>query len=49
MGLVEGLDAFKRSILCARNDKNQNRLDWMFEPDLVNQFEIAGTLIRHIV
>lgn len=48
-GLVEGLDAFKRSILCARNDKNPNRLDWMFEPDLVNQFEIAGTLIRHIV
>lgn len=48
-GLVEGLDAFKASLLCERNGKNPNRLDWQLQPDLVNQFEVAGTLIRHIV
>lgn len=48
-GLVEGLEAFKRSLMCERNSKNENRLDWMLQPDLVNQFEVAGTLIRHLV
>lgn len=49
MGLVEGADQFKKSLLCERNAKNENRLDWLMRPDLVNQFEVAGTLFRHIV
>ena len=49
MGLVEGSSAFKKSLLCERNAKNENRLDWLMRPDLVNQFEVAGTLIRHLV
>jgi phage tail sheath gpL-like len=49
MGLVEGSDQFKRDLLCERNSKNENRLDWLLRPDLVNQFEVAGTLFRHIV
>ena len=49
MALVENIDAFKRSIMCERNARNENRLDWFMQPDLVNQFLVAGTLIRHIV
>lgn len=49
MGLVEGSEQFKAALRCERNAKNENRLDWLLVPDLVNQFEIAGTLIRHIV
>lgn len=49
MGLVEGSEQFKAALLCERNAKNENRLDWLLRPDLVNQFEVAGTLIRHIV
>lgn len=48
-GLVEGLEAFKQSLQCERNSVNENRLDWLIQPDLVNQFEVAGTLIRHLV
>lgn len=48
-GLVEGLEQFKASLLCERNSSNENRLDWLIQPDLVNQFEVAGTLIRHLV
>ena len=49
MGLVEGFDQFKRDVICERNARNENRLDWLLRPDLINQFEVAGTLIRHIV
>jgi phage tail sheath gpL-like len=49
MGLVEGFEQFKRDLLCECNDKNENRLDWLLRPDLKNQFEVAGTLFRHIV
>jgi phage tail sheath gpL-like len=49
MGLVEGSEQFKRDLFCERNAKNENRLDWLLRPDLMNQFEVAGTLFRHIV
>lgn len=49
MGLVEGSDQFKRDLICERNAVNENRLDWLLRPDLMNQFEVAGTLFRHIV
>lgn len=49
MGLVEGSDQFKRDLLCERNSRNENRLDWLLRPNLMNQFEVAGTLFRHIV
>jgi phage tail sheath gpL-like len=49
LGLVEGSEQFKRDLLCERNAFNENRLDWLLRPDLMNQFEVAGTLFRHIV
>jgi phage tail sheath gpL-like len=49
MGLVEGSKQFERDLVCERNRKNENRLDWLLRPDLMNQFEVAGTLFRHIV
>ncbi|MCL1915671.1 MAG: phage tail sheath subtilisin-like domain-containing protein [Desulfovibrionaceae bacterium] len=49
MGLVEGSGQFKRDLVCERSSVNENRLDWLLRPDLMNQFEVAGTLFRHIV
>ena len=49
MGLVEGFDQFKQDVIVERNSKNENRLDWLLRPDLMNQFEVGGTLFRHIV
>lgn len=48
-GLVEGSAQFKRDIVVERNARNRNRMDWLMRPDLMNQFKVAGTLIRHIV
>lgn len=48
-GLVEGSEQFKKDLICERNALNLNRLDFLLRPDLMNQFEVAGTLIRHIV
>lgn len=49
MGLVEGSGQFKNDIIVERNARNENRLDWLMRPDLMNQFEVGGTLFRHIV
>ena len=49
MGLVEGSGQFERDLMCERSSFNENRLDWLLRPDLMNQFEVAGTLFRHIV
>lgn len=49
MCLVEGLEQFKRDLVVARNDRNENRLDFLFRPNLMNNFEVGGTLIRHLV
>lgn len=49
LGLVENPQDFEKSVVTERNAFNENRLDFSCSPDLVNQFEVAGTLIRHIV
>lgn len=49
MGLVEGSGQFKRDLIVARNPRNENRMDWFLRPDLVNQFNVAGTLFKHFV
>ena len=49
MALVEGGDQFKADLICERNDKDPNRLDWMLPPDLVNQFVIGGVQIGFLL
>jgi phage tail sheath gpL-like len=46
---VQGSGQFKRDLLTARNPRNENRLDWFMRPHVANQFNIAGTLIKHLV
>jgi phage tail sheath gpL-like len=48
-GLVEGSAQFAADLITEINQPNPNRLDVFMRPNLVNQFEICGTLIRHII
>ena len=49
MGLVEGLEQFTNELVVERHSKNENRMDWLLRPNLMNQFEVGGVLFRHIV
>ncbi len=46
LGLVEGIDQFKRDLIVERNIQDPNRLDVLLPPDLVNQLRIVGALIQ---
>ena len=48
-GLVEGSAQFKNDIFAEINGTNPNRLDIFMRPNIMNQFNICGTLIAHIV
>jgi len=48
-GWVEGLQAFKESLVCERNTGDVDRLDWLMKPNLINQFRIAGVQIQFIL
>ncbi|MDL2306626.1 phage tail sheath subtilisin-like domain-containing protein [Desulfovibrio sp. OttesenSCG-928-C06] len=47
--LIEGAAQFEKDLRVARNARNENRLDWFMRPNLMNQFEVAGTVMRHLV
>ena len=49
LGWVEGLEAFKEGLICERNVSDVDRLDWLMQPNLVNQFRIAGVQIQFIL
>lgn len=40
LGLVENTEAFKAALIVERNADNQNRLDILYGPDLVNQLRV---------
>lgn len=48
-GLVEDAKAFKDALICERNTKDPNRLDWFLPPNLINQFRIGGVQIGFIL
>ena len=48
-GLVEGSAQFKADLIVSKNPRNENRMDWFMRPNLVNQFNVAGTLFKHLV
>lgn len=43
-GLVENFDLFAEHLVVERNALNPNRVDCLFPPDLVNQFEVFACL-----
>jgi phage tail sheath gpL-like len=45
-GLVENLAAFKESLEVYRDSSDQNRLNCVFKPDVVNQFRIFAALMQ---
>lgn len=49
LGLVENIDAFKAGLVCERNATDVNRLDWLMQPNLINQFRIAAAQIQFIL
>lgn len=49
IGLVEGIDQFKRDLIVERNIADPNRLDFLLPPDLVNQFRVAGVQIGFLL
>jgi phage tail sheath gpL-like len=48
-GLIENLDEFKENLIVERNASDQNRVDVLLPPDLVNQFMILGGVIQFIL
>lgn len=49
MGLVEGIDQFKRDLIVERNANDPDRLDVLLPPDLVNQFRVLGAKIAFLL
>lgn len=49
LGLVEGLEQFKRDLIVERNLTDPNRLDVQMAPDLVNQFLILGVQVQFLL
>lgn len=45
LGLVEGLDQFKRDLIVERSSSDVNRMDILLPPDLVNQLRVTGVQI----
>lgn len=49
IGLVEGVDQFKRDLVVERNVSDPNRMDFLLPPDLVNQLMVMGTQIGFLL
>lgn len=49
LGLVEGVDAFTSSLVVERNLTDPNRIDIQMQPDLINQFVVAGVQIKFML
>jgi phage tail sheath gpL-like len=48
-GLVEAPEDFKDRLVVERDADNPNRLNFIIQPDLVNQFKICGTVIKFLL
>lgn len=45
-GIIEDIKTFKDSLVVERNNTDQNRVDVLMSPDLVNQLNLIATLIQ---
>lgn len=48
-GWIEGLDDFIKAIVVERNATDETRLDFKINPDIMNQFRIAGLLAQFLL
>jgi phage tail sheath gpL-like len=48
-GIVENVDALKKTLVNVRSEDNVDRLDTYLTPDLVNQFRIGGATIAFLL
>ena len=48
-GLVEGVDAFKRSLVVERDPQNANQINIYLYPDVINELKILATDIRFLI
>lgn len=48
-GLVEGIDQFKRDLICQRSTSDVNRIEWVLPPDLMNQFMIGAASMQFLL
>jgi len=49
LGLVEGLEQFKRDLVVVRPDNDPNRLDFSLSPDLLNSLVITAAKIQFLL
>lgn len=49
LGLVEGIDQFKRDLIVERSATDVNRMDILLPPDLVNQLRVTGVQIGFLL
>ena len=49
LGLVEGLEQFKRDLIVERNSQDVNRLDFLLPTDLINQLRVVGAQIQFLL
>lgn len=49
LGLVEGIDQFKRDLIVERNVSDPNRLDIQLPPDLINQLRVTAAQISFLL
>ena len=49
LGLVEGIEQFKRDLIVERNAQDPNRLDFLLPPDLINQLRVVGAQIQFLL
>jgi phage tail sheath gpL-like len=49
LGLVEGFDQFARDLVVERDATNPDRMNWLFAPDLINQFVVGAARIDFLL
>lgn len=49
LGLVENVDQFKRDLICVRSKVNNNRLDWILPPDLIDRFRVGAADMQFLL
>ena len=49
VGIMEGLEQFKRDLKVVRSTTNKNRVNSIMPPDIVNQFDIFAGAVQYIL
>lgn len=49
VGLLEGLEQFKRDLIVVRSDTDRNRVNAIIPPDVVNQFDVFAAAVQFIL